>query len=147
MMAITCLFSPYKQYVMYHGVVGQMLSCITVGKDAQALNRQYTRKISALEGEAEQARQEVQEAQRQLQDLEKQEKETSGVTDRTRAQECRRKIAAAQSKVQVCLSESDSYTNACCTLVTSVSVSAHSGCLYLPVSVCSYMCVCVRVRS
>ncbi|CAB1339348.1 unnamed protein product [Coregonus sp. 'balchen'] len=70
-------------------------------KDAQALNRQYSRKISALEGEAEQARQEVQEAQRQLQDLEKQEKETSGVTDRTRAQECRRKIAAAQSKVQV----------------------------------------------
>uniref|UniRef100_A0A673YXA5 Kinesin family member 7 n=1 Tax=Salmo trutta TaxID=8032 RepID=A0A673YXA5_SALTR len=74
---------------------------VKTGKDAQALNRQYTRKISALEGEAEQARQEVQEAQRQLQDLEKQEKETSGVTDRTRAQECRRKIAAAQSKVQV----------------------------------------------
>uniref|UniRef100_A0A4W5JTX7 Kinesin family member 7 n=1 Tax=Hucho hucho TaxID=62062 RepID=A0A4W5JTX7_9TELE len=74
---------------------------VKTGKDAQALNRQYTHKISALEGEAEQARQEVQEAQRQLQDLEKQEKETSGVTDRTRAQECRRKIAAAQSKVQV----------------------------------------------
>ncbi|XP_045071109.1 kinesin-like protein kif7 isoform X2 [Coregonus clupeaformis] len=74
---------------------------VKTGKDAQALNRQYSRKISALEGEAEQARQEVQEAQRQLQDLEKQEKETSGVTDRTRAQECRRKIAAAQSKVQV----------------------------------------------
>uniref|UniRef100_A0A8C7D7K5 Kinesin family member 7 n=1 Tax=Oncorhynchus kisutch TaxID=8019 RepID=A0A8C7D7K5_ONCKI len=74
---------------------------VKTGKDAQALNRQYTRKISALEGEAEQARQEVQEAQRQLQDLEKHEKETSGVTDRTRAQECRRKIAAAQSKVQV----------------------------------------------
>uniref|UniRef100_A0A8C7TLM1 Kinesin family member 7 n=1 Tax=Oncorhynchus mykiss TaxID=8022 RepID=A0A8C7TLM1_ONCMY len=74
---------------------------VKTGKDAQALNRQYTRKISALEGEAQQARQEVQEAQRQLQDLEKHEKETSGVTDRTRAQECRRKIAAAQSKVQV----------------------------------------------
>ncbi|XP_035643020.2 kinesin-like protein kif7 isoform X3 [Oncorhynchus keta] len=74
---------------------------VKTGKDAQALNRQYTRKISALEGEAEQARQEVQEAQRQLQDLEKHEKETSGVTDRTRAQECRRKIAAAQNKVQV----------------------------------------------
>uniref|UniRef100_A0A6Q2YZW9 Kinesin motor domain-containing protein n=1 Tax=Esox lucius TaxID=8010 RepID=A0A6Q2YZW9_ESOLU len=77
---------------------------VKTGKDAQALNRQYSRKISALEGEAEQARQEVQEAQKQLQDLEKQEKETSGATDRTRAQECRRKIAAAQSKVQVCLS-------------------------------------------
>ncbi|KAJ7986183.1 hypothetical protein DPEC_G00348140 [Dallia pectoralis] len=74
---------------------------VKTGKDAQALNRQYSRKISALEGEAEQARQEVQEAQKQLQDLEKQEKETSGATDRTRAQECRRKIAAAQSKVQV----------------------------------------------
>uniref|UniRef100_A0A8C7H5E5 Kinesin family member 7 n=1 Tax=Oncorhynchus kisutch TaxID=8019 RepID=A0A8C7H5E5_ONCKI len=74
---------------------------VKTGKDAQALNRQYTRKISALEGEAEQARQEVKEAQRQLQDLEKHEKETSGVTDRTRAQECRRKIAAAQNKVQV----------------------------------------------
>lgn len=47
-----------------------------------------------------QARQELQEAQRQLQDLEKQEREISA-TDKTRAQECRRKIAAAQSKVQV----------------------------------------------
>lgn len=47
-----------------------------------------------------QARQELQEAQRQLQELEKQEREISA-TDKTRAQECRRKIAAAQSKVQV----------------------------------------------
>ena len=122
-----------------------MLSCVTVGKDAQALNRQYTHKISALEGEAQQARQEVQEAQRQLQDLEKHEKETSGVTDRTRAQECRRKIAAAQNKVQVGLSESDSYTNAYCTLVTSVRLSAHSGCLYLPVSVCSYIYIYIYI--
>ncbi|KAM3876995.1 kinesin-like protein kif7 [Diretmus argenteus] len=73
---------------------------VKTGKDAQALNRQYSHKISALEGEAVQARQELQEAQRQLQDLERQEKETSA-TDRTRAQECRKKIAAAQSKVQV----------------------------------------------
>ena len=72
-----------------------------VGKDAQALNKQYSRKIVALEGEAEQARQELQEAQRQLQELERQERESSGASDRTRAQECRRKIAAAQSKVQV----------------------------------------------
>lgn len=49
-----------------------------------------------------QARQELQEAQRQLQDLERQEREIS-ITDKTRAQECRRKIAAAQSKVQVCI--------------------------------------------
>lgn len=70
------------------------------GKDAQALNKQYSHKITALENEAVQARQELQEAQRQLQELEKQEREISA-TDKTRAQECRRKIAAAQSKVQV----------------------------------------------
>lgn len=74
---------------------------VKTGKDAQALNKQYSRKIAALEGEAEQARQELQEAQRQLQELERQERETSGASDRSRAQECRRKIAAAQSKVQV----------------------------------------------
>ncbi|XP_029284424.1 LOW QUALITY PROTEIN: kinesin-like protein kif7 [Cottoperca gobio] len=73
---------------------------VKTGKDAQALNRQYSHKITALEREAVQARQEVQEAQRQLQDLEKQEREIS-TTDKSRAQECRRKIAAAQSKVQV----------------------------------------------
>uniref|UniRef100_A0AAX7U3A2 Kinesin motor domain-containing protein n=1 Tax=Astatotilapia calliptera TaxID=8154 RepID=A0AAX7U3A2_ASTCA len=74
---------------------------VKTGKDAQALNKQYSHKITALEGEAVQARQELQEAQRQLQDLERQEREIS-ITDKTRAQECRRKIAAAQSKVQVC---------------------------------------------
>uniref|UniRef100_A0A665T806 Kinesin motor domain-containing protein n=1 Tax=Echeneis naucrates TaxID=173247 RepID=A0A665T806_ECHNA len=73
---------------------------VKTGKDAQALNKQYSHKITALESEAVQARQELQEAQRQLQDLERQEREISA-TDKTRAQECRRKIAAAQSKVQV----------------------------------------------
>ncbi|XP_071345526.1 kinesin-like protein kif7 isoform X2 [Trachinotus anak] len=73
---------------------------VKTGKDAQALNRQYSHKITALESEAVQARQELQEAQRQLHDLERQEREISA-TDKTRAQECRRKIAAAQSKVQV----------------------------------------------
>uniref|UniRef100_A0A4W6C5W4 Kinesin family member 7 n=1 Tax=Lates calcarifer TaxID=8187 RepID=A0A4W6C5W4_LATCA len=73
---------------------------VKTGKDAQALNRQYSHKITALESEAMQARQELQEAQRQLQDLERQEREISA-TDKNRAQECRRKIAAAQSKVQV----------------------------------------------
>ncbi|XP_045888586.1 kinesin-like protein kif7 [Micropterus dolomieu] len=73
---------------------------VKTGKDAQALNRQYSHKITALESEAVQARQELQEAQRQLQDLERLEREIS-TTDKTRAQECRRKIAAAQSKVQV----------------------------------------------
>lgn len=76
---------------------------IFLGKDAQALNKEYSHKITALESEAVQARQELQEAQRQLQDLERQEREISA-TDKTRAQECRRKIAAAQSKVQVWLS-------------------------------------------
>lgn len=80
----------------------QLNHCVIffVGKDAQALNKQYSNKITALESEAAQARQELQEAQRQLHDLERQEREISG-TDKTRAQECRRKIAAAQSKVQV----------------------------------------------
>uniref|UniRef100_A0A3Q3GDJ7 Kinesin family member 7 n=1 Tax=Labrus bergylta TaxID=56723 RepID=A0A3Q3GDJ7_9LABR len=73
---------------------------VKTGKDAQALNKQYSHKITALESEATQARQELQEAQRQLQDLERQEREISA-SDKTRAQECRRKIAAAQSKVQV----------------------------------------------
>ncbi|XP_069030406.1 kinesin-like protein kif7 [Embiotoca jacksoni] len=73
---------------------------VKTGKDAQALNKQYSHKITALESEAVQARQELLEAQRQLQDLERQEREISA-TDKTRAQECRRKIAAAQSKVQV----------------------------------------------
>ena len=76
------------------------LCLFILGKDAQALNKQYSHKITALESEAVQARQELQEAQRQLQDLERQEREISA-TDKSRAQECRRKIAAAQSKVQV----------------------------------------------
>ncbi|MEQ2288741.1 Kinesin-like protein kif7, partial [Ameca splendens] len=73
---------------------------VKTGKDAQALNKQYSHKISALESEAVQARQELQEAQQQLQDLERQEREIS-TTDKSRAQECRRKIAAAQNRVQV----------------------------------------------
>ncbi|KAL0189554.1 hypothetical protein M9458_016653, partial [Cirrhinus mrigala] len=65
-------------------------------KDAQAMNRQYSRKISELEAEAEQARAELTEAQKQLQDLEVQ--GSRDAADRSKAQECRRKIAAAQSK-------------------------------------------------
>uniref|UniRef100_A0A8C1UQ13 Kinesin family member 7 n=1 Tax=Cyprinus carpio TaxID=7962 RepID=A0A8C1UQ13_CYPCA len=67
--------------------------------DAQAMNRQYSCKISELEAEAEQARAELTEAQKQLQDLEVQ--GGRDAADRSKAQECRRKIAAAQSKVQV----------------------------------------------
>uniref|UniRef100_A0AAY4BB28 Kinesin motor domain-containing protein n=1 Tax=Denticeps clupeoides TaxID=299321 RepID=A0AAY4BB28_9TELE len=72
---------------------------VKTGKDAQAMNRQYSRKISELESEAEQARIELTEAQRQLQDLEV--RGTRDAADKSKAQECRRKIAAAQSKVQV----------------------------------------------
>ncbi|TRY92468.1 hypothetical protein DNTS_028175 [Danionella cerebrum] len=76
---------------------------VKTGKDAQAMNRQYSHKISELEAEAEQARAELTEAQKQLQELEVQGggRDTINPCDRSRAQECRRKIAAAQSKVQV----------------------------------------------
>ncbi|XP_059362676.1 kinesin-like protein kif7 [Carassius carassius] len=72
---------------------------VKTGKDAQAMNRQYSHKISELEAEAEQARVELTDAQKQLQDLEVQ--GSRDAADRSKAQECRRKIAAAQSKVQV----------------------------------------------
>ncbi|XP_065150292.1 kinesin-like protein kif7 [Paramisgurnus dabryanus] len=72
---------------------------VKTGKDAQAMNKQYSRKISELEAEAEQARAELTEAQKQLQDLEVH--GSRDAADRSKAQECRRKIAAAQSKVQV----------------------------------------------
>ncbi|CAM4518052.1 unnamed protein product [Leuciscus chuanchicus] len=72
---------------------------VKTGKDAQAMNRQYSCKISELEAEVEQARAELTEAQKQLQDLEVQ--GSRNAADRSKAQECRRKIAAAQSKVQV----------------------------------------------
>ncbi|XP_041930188.1 kinesin-like protein kif7 isoform X1 [Alosa sapidissima] len=72
---------------------------VKTGKDAQAMNRQYSRKVSELEAEAEQARAELTEAQRQLTELEV--TGTRDAADKSRAQECRRKIAAAQSRVQV----------------------------------------------
>ncbi|XP_026071976.1 kinesin-like protein kif7 [Carassius auratus] len=72
---------------------------VKTGKDAQAMNRQYSHKISELEAEAEQARVELTDAQKQLQDLEAQ--GSRDAAHRSKAQECRRKIAAAQSKVQV----------------------------------------------
>ncbi|MBN3277635.1 KIF7 protein, partial [Polyodon spathula] len=72
---------------------------IKTGKDAQAMNKQYSQKISELEAEAEQARAELNEAQRQLQDLEV--REPRDLSDRSKAQEYRKKIAAAQSKFQV----------------------------------------------
>ncbi|XP_064422088.1 kinesin-like protein kif7 isoform X3 [Latimeria chalumnae] len=72
---------------------------VKTGKDAQAMNRQYCQKISDLEREAEQARAELTEAQRQLQELEG--KEPRDPVEKSKLQEYRRKIAVAQSKVQV----------------------------------------------
>ncbi|XP_062868828.1 kinesin-like protein kif7 isoform X2 [Trichomycterus rosablanca] len=72
---------------------------VKTGKDAQAMNRQYSQKVTELEQEAEQARAELTEAHRQLQELEVQ--GSRDAADRSKAQECRRKIAAAQTKVQV----------------------------------------------
>lgn len=82
------------------------LLILSPGKDAQAMNKQYSCKISELESEVEQARIELTEAQKQLQDLELQ--GGRDAADRSKAQECRRKIAAAQSKVQVCVFASPS---------------------------------------
>ncbi|CAJ0959399.1 unnamed protein product, partial [Ranitomeya imitator] len=72
---------------------------VKTGREAQAMNKQYCMKISELETEAEQARIEVSENQRQLQELEG--KETRDPVEKCRLQECRKKIAAAESKVQV----------------------------------------------
>ncbi|XP_069622313.1 kinesin-like protein KIF7 isoform X2 [Ranitomeya imitator] len=71
---------------------------VKTGREAQAMNKQYCMKISELETEAEQARIEVSENQRQLQELEG--KETRDPVEKCRLQECRKKIAAAESKVQ-----------------------------------------------
>ncbi|KAG9489151.1 hypothetical protein GDO78_005251 [Eleutherodactylus coqui] len=72
---------------------------VKTGREAQAMNKQYCMKISELEAEAEQVRMEVSENQRQLQELEG--KETRDPVEKCKLQECRKKIAAAQSKVQV----------------------------------------------
>ncbi|KAL2077069.1 hypothetical protein ACEWY4_026573 [Coilia grayii] len=76
---------------------------VKTGKDAQAMNRQYSRKVCELEAEAEAARAELTEAQRELEVLDTHAHAHTRETgaDRSRAQECRRKIAAAQSRVQV----------------------------------------------
>ncbi|KAJ1179991.1 hypothetical protein NDU88_005219 [Pleurodeles waltl] len=72
---------------------------IKTGKDAQAMNKQYSMKISDLECETEQVRAELIECQGQLQELEG--KDTTDPTEKCKVQECRQKIAAARSKVQV----------------------------------------------
>ncbi|NXR08265.1 KIF7 protein, partial [Semnornis frantzii] len=72
---------------------------VKTGKDAQALNRQYCQKISELEQEAEQVRAELSDSQKQLQELESKEPWDPG--EKRRLQECRTRVAAAQSKAQV----------------------------------------------
>ncbi|NXF84645.1 KIF7 protein, partial [Eubucco bourcierii] len=72
---------------------------IKTGKDAQALNRQYCQKISELEQEAEQVRAELSDSQKQLQELESKEPWEPG--EKHKLQECRTRVAAAQSKAQV----------------------------------------------
>ncbi|XP_039628952.1 kinesin-like protein kif7 isoform X1 [Polypterus senegalus] len=72
---------------------------VKTGKDAQAINKQYKRKIIDLERDAEQAKTELTEAQRQLQDIEL--REPRDPVERYKVQEYHRKIAAAQSKFQV----------------------------------------------
>nr|XP_045251919.1 kinesin-like protein KIF7 isoform X9 [Macaca fascicularis] len=69
------------------------------GKAAQALNRQHSQRIRELEQEAERVRAELSEGQRQLRELEGKEPQDAG--ERSRLQEFRRRVAAAQSQVQV----------------------------------------------
>ncbi|NXV04667.1 KIF7 protein, partial [Cettia cetti] len=72
---------------------------IKTGKDAQALNRQYSQKIGELEQEAEQVRAELSDSQKQLQELEGKEPWDPG--EKRKLQEFRTRVAAAQSKAQV----------------------------------------------
>ncbi|XP_044835386.1 kinesin-like protein KIF7 isoform X5 [Mauremys mutica] len=72
---------------------------IKTGKDAQAMNRQYCRKIFELEQEAEQVRAELSSGQKQLQELEGREPQDAG--EKCKLQEYRTRVAAAQSKARV----------------------------------------------
>lgn len=69
------------------------------GKAAQALNRQHSQRIRELEQEAERVRGELCEGQRQLRELEG--REPQDASERSRLQEFRKRVAAAQSQVQV----------------------------------------------
>uniref|UniRef100_A0A8C4RGQ3 Uncharacterized protein n=1 Tax=Erpetoichthys calabaricus TaxID=27687 RepID=A0A8C4RGQ3_ERPCA len=70
---------------------------VKTGKDAQAVNRHHSIKISQLEQEAEQAKKELLETQKQLQEL-----ENKNGTETARLQkEFRKKVETAKLKVQV----------------------------------------------
>ncbi|XP_053844711.1 kinesin-like protein KIF7 isoform X2 [Vidua macroura] len=72
---------------------------IKTGKDAQALNKQYSQKINELEQEAEHVRAELSDSQKQLQELEGKEPWDPG--EKRKLQEYRTRLAAARSKAQV----------------------------------------------
>uniref|UniRef100_A0A2K5CZW5 Kinesin family member 7 n=1 Tax=Aotus nancymaae TaxID=37293 RepID=A0A2K5CZW5_AOTNA len=81
---------------MKEELIGEL---VCTGKAAQALNRQHSQRIRELEQEAERVRAELSEGQRQLRELEGKEPQDAG--ERSRLQEFRRRVAAAQSQVQV----------------------------------------------
>ncbi|XP_066094947.1 kinesin-like protein KIF7 isoform X2 [Saccopteryx bilineata] len=81
---------------MKEELIGEL---VRTGKAAQALNRQHSQRIQELEQEAERVRAELSEGQRQLRELEGREPQDPG--ERSRLQEFRRRVAAAQSQVQV----------------------------------------------
>ncbi|XP_035868215.1 kinesin-like protein KIF7 isoform X4 [Phyllostomus discolor] len=81
---------------MKEELIGEL---VRTGKAAQALNRQHSQRIRELEQEAERVRAELSEGQRQLRELEGREPQDAG--ERSRLQEFRKRVAAAQSQVQV----------------------------------------------
>ncbi|XP_011377988.1 kinesin-like protein KIF7, partial [Pteropus vampyrus] len=81
---------------MKEELIGEL---VRTGKAAQALNRQHSQRIQELEQEAERVRAELNEGQRQLRELEGREPQDAG--ERTQLQEFRKRVAAAQSQVQV----------------------------------------------
>ncbi|KAG3262578.1 kinesin-like protein KIF7 isoform X2 [Ictidomys tridecemlineatus] len=80
---------------MKEELIGEL---VRTGKAAQALNRQHSQRIRELEQEAERVRAELSEGQRQLRELEGKEPQDAG--ERSRLQEFRKRVAAAQSQVQ-----------------------------------------------
>nr|XP_008540533.1 PREDICTED: kinesin-like protein KIF7 [Equus przewalskii] len=81
---------------MKEELIGEL---VRTGKAAQALNRQHSQRIRELEQEAERVRAELSEGQRQLRELEGKEPQDAG--ERSQLQEFRKRVAAAQSQVQV----------------------------------------------
>ncbi|XP_027977980.1 kinesin-like protein KIF7 isoform X2 [Eumetopias jubatus] len=81
---------------MKEELIGEL---VRTGKAAQALNRRHSQHIRELEQDAEQVRAELSESQRQLRELEGREPQDAG--ERSQLQEFRKRVAAAQSQVQV----------------------------------------------